>query len=222
VTVSQFVRLISAYPEPVVLLEGRREISDDMAAAARRFACLLAARLPQLKFRSGNASGSDEAFARGVADCDPSRMELIVPYKGHRRAGREGVRSFSADDLSFEQRAIVAEATYAASPRSRGLMQARSPRLQAKASYLLRDTLKVLGHGGGLAPPAAGFFYVDPEDAMAGGTGHTIRVCQQLAVPVILQKDWLEWMPDLESGEWPVVARSYPRPKNRVQVDAGG
>ena len=133
-TVSQFVRLISAYSVPVVLLEGRREIPDEMASAARRFACLLAA---------------------------------------------------------------------------------RSPRLRAKASYLLRDTLKVLGHGGRLAPPGTGFFYVNPEDAMAGGTGHTIRVCQQLGVPVILHKDWLEWMPELESGKWPVAARSYPRPKKQ-------
>ena len=73
----------------------------------------------------------------------------------------------------------------------------------------------MLGHGGELAPPAAVFFYVDPEDAMAGGTGHTIRVCQQLAVPVILHKDWLEWLPELESGKWPVAARSYPRPKKQ-------
>jgi len=32
------------------------------------------------------------------------------------------------------------------------------------------------------------------RDPMAGGTGHTIRVCHQESVPVVFQTDWLEWM----------------------------
>jgi len=66
--------------------------------------------------------------------------------------------------------------------------------LAAKATYLLRDSMKVLGHSEEFPKPVCGIFFTDPSDPMAGGTGHTIRVCQQESVPVVFQTDWLEWM----------------------------
>jgi len=38
-----------------------------------------------------------------------------------------------------------------------------------------------------------GIFYTNPTDPMKGGTGHTIRVCQKLGVPVAFQGSWMRW-----------------------------
>jgi hypothetical protein len=69
------------------------------------------------------------------------------------------------------------------------------PRLRAKANYLIRDTTKVTGiPDAGYAPASFGIFYANLDDPMKGGTGHTIRVCQQQAVPVALQDSWMQWI----------------------------
>jgi len=66
-----------------------------------------------------------------------------------------------------------------------------------KLTYLLRDTLKVLGSSSLKLPPATcGIFYVNESNPLAGGTGHTIRVCQTEHVPVMDQKTWLAWQVD--------------------------
>ncbi len=213
-TLAQFIHLIGTHAKPIVLLEGRREIPEEMSESARRLAHLLAVRFPDMCFRSGNAPGSDEAFAQGVGQHDSSRLELFLPYGGHRRTAGAGALYLAADSLTEGERSIVAEATVTASPRNRGLVNSHSPRLQAKANYLLRDTLKVTGHGPGFLAPVAGIFYADPCDPMAGGTGHTIRVCQNHSVPVILQHDWLQWIPELEAGSIPRQVAKYPKKKS--------
>jgi len=82
------------------------------------------------------------------------------------------------------------------SPDYAELMAKRTtiPRLQAKARYLVRDTLKVTGSSyGAFAPATVGIFYVRPGNPLQGGTGHTIRVCQDQGVPVAFQSDWTTW-----------------------------
>jgi hypothetical protein len=60
-----------------------------------------------------------------------------------------------------------------------------------QAGYLLRDVLKVCGSmTGSVMPATAGIFYVNEADPLAGGTGHTIRVCRVAKVPVITQAAW--------------------------------
>lgn len=201
-TFDDFRDLISAHTNPVVLLEGRREIPESIVPAARRFAFLLSTSFPSMRFRSGNAPGTDAAFASGINDHDSNRLELFLPHIGHRKAVA-GPRTLSVGSLTPESRVVVAESAVEASPRNRGLFDSKVPRLRAKGNYLLRDTLKVTGYGSAFPPPVAGFFYADPDDPMAGGTGHTIRVCRNHGVPVILQQDWLGWIPDLESGKKP-------------------
>lgn len=39
-----------------------------------------------------------------------------------------------------------------------------------------------------------GCFYVNSDKHSGGGTGHTIRVCRLLNVPVIEQTEWLKWL----------------------------
>lgn len=61
----------------------------------------------------------------------------------------------------------------------------------AKAQYLVRDALKVTGSAALRLPPATlALFYVDPAEPLGGGTGHTIRLCEQRGVPVFTQQNW--------------------------------
>ena len=194
-TLSEF-RTLLVGDAPVVLLEGRRAIPPSDAAAARGFAARLAREFPRLRFRSGNAEGSDEAFSAGVAAVDVSRLQVVAPYATHRKKVRYADALYSSpESLSTVQETAITEATVAATPRNAGVVYKRtgSPRLAAKAAYLIRDTMKVVGHSEDFLPPICGLFYVDPQDPEAGGTGHTIRVCRQHGIPVAFQDSWMHW-----------------------------
>ena len=90
----------------------------------------------------------------------------------------------------------VAYKTINATPKNRGLIEKRSAkgRLAAKAAYLIRDTMKVIGHSETFTKPLCALFYVKLDDPMEGGTGHTIRVCIQEGVPVAFQDSWKLWI----------------------------
>jgi hypothetical protein len=81
-TFQEFSTLVEKSPEGVVLLEGRRTIPAHDAPLAEELARALALKFSRLRFRSGNATGSDEAFTGGVAMVDPSRLEIVAPYAG--------------------------------------------------------------------------------------------------------------------------------------------
>lgn len=194
-TLQEFRKLVVG-DSPVVLLEGRRAISEQDASLARGFANRLAREFVPLRFRSGNAEGSDEAFAAGVAEVDASRLQVIAPYASHRTKVRYADALYSSpESLSTVQEAAIAEATVAATPRNANVVYKRtgSPRLDAKAAYLIRDTMKVIGYSEEFGPPVCGLFYVDLNDPDAGGTGHTIRVCRQCGIPVAFQDSWMHW-----------------------------
>ena len=194
-TLSEF-RNLAVGDSPVVLLEGRRAISDSDASLARGFANRMAREFVRLRFRSGNAEGSDEAFSAGVAEVDASRLQVIAPYATHRKKVRYADAIYSSpESLSTVQEAAITEATVAATPRNANVVYKRtgSPKLAAKAAYLIRDTMKVFGHSEEFGPPVCGLFYVDLSDPEAGGTGHTIRVCRQHGIPVAFQDSWMHW-----------------------------
>jgi hypothetical protein len=196
-TIQEFRNLAVGDP-PAVLLEGRRAISDLDASLARGFANRLAREFVSLRFRSGNAEGSDEAFSAGVAEVDASRLQVIAPYASHRKKVRYADALYSSpESLSTVQEAAITEATVAATPRNANVVYKRtgSPKLAAKAAYLIRDTMKVVGHSEEFGPPVCGLFYVDLSDPEAGGTGHTIRVCRQHGIPVAFQDSWMHWFP---------------------------
>ena len=178
----------------IVLLEGTRKLPASDAPVLTDLARELAELLPLVTFRSGNALGSDTAFARGVLAVDPRRMQYVVPRAAKGRGRMHGRSTMYAfDDLAEHEVSRLAGATIAATPHYRGLVEAyitRGPktRLGASAAYLLRDTLKVTGApDAGIVPANAGVFYVNPADPMKGGTGHTIRVCLQQNLPVFYQ-----------------------------------
>jgi len=198
-TYREFANLLENTGSPVVLLEGTRELPPDLAPSLTRFAAHLARSFPHARFRTGNAKGSDEAFAAGVASVDPSRLEFILPYATHRANQRpDASRSTAIGDLSSNSVQDVVDATVAASPQyTRVAVNYRQrhthPRQRATAQLILRDTLKVTG-GDALIPPVAGIFFANPTNPDLGGTGHTLRVCRAHRVPVITQSDWLGWL----------------------------
>ncbi len=168
-----------------------------------RCAILLATHFPQLRFRSGNADGSDEAFSRGVAEVDASRLQIVAPYAKHKKGSRypdatydspESLTPLCEDELAYK--------TKTASPHNKSLIDKRDRKgpIGAKAAYLIRDTMKVIGHSEEFPKPILALFYVDPADPFAGGTGHTIRVCQMENVPYVTQESWMGWVTATPQG----------------------
>ncbi len=78
-TFSEFTSIVGASSEAVVLLEGRRSIPDHDAALATLTARRLVERFPNLRFRSGNAEGTDQAFSEGIAQVAPWRLQVFRP-----------------------------------------------------------------------------------------------------------------------------------------------
>jgi hypothetical protein len=193
--------LIAALPQipaPVILLEGTRRLPDTLRPQLARLARSLAEALPQALFRSGNAEGSDEAFAQGLAEIAPQRLQLVLPTPGMGRSRRPANAACHAlDALPPEERETLAQACLAASPENRRLFelyrrgQSGTP-AYGKSLYLVRDALKVLGSPAlGLAPASLALLYLDENHPAGGGTGHTLRLCQQHGVPVLTQRHWL-------------------------------
>ena len=54
----------------VVLLEGTRNVPEENQNKLTLFAAEIAKQYPDMIFRSGNASGSDELFAKGIESVD--------------------------------------------------------------------------------------------------------------------------------------------------------
>ncbi|MFM7181180.1 MAG: hypothetical protein ACKO2G_06915 [Verrucomicrobiales bacterium] len=196
-TYAEFSSLVTQAPCGVVLLEGRRAISDEYAILAENLARHLASEFPSLRFRSGNAEGADAAFSRGIAAIDPRRLQVVAPYSSHRKSLRYSEAEYdSPDSLLLSQEEEIATKTIWASPKSKGMIAKRgqSSAAGAKALYLLRDTMKVTGHSDSFPKPICALFYVNLEDPMDGGTGHTIRVCRQEGVPAVFQDSWAGWL----------------------------
>lgn len=188
---------VAQLTQPVILLEGTRKVPEKDQLKLFNLGRFLATEFPQAVFRSGNAEGSDTFFARGVESIDPARMQIVTPGKNHRKANLHplnyvvplsAISTVNEDELAY--------ATNSATPANQRIIDKRHdvPQLKAKANYLLRDTLKVLGDPDhGLASATAALFFT-ASDPMSGGTGHTIRVCRLQNVPVFLQNDWWNWV----------------------------
>ncbi len=194
----EFQALVRGSSSPVVLLEGTRKLPDADRASLVALGAKLARDLPEVRFRTGNAPGSDEAFAEGVCSVDRSRLQLVLPYREHRlRHIAEGTYRIGLDELPRVAEEQAIRETYRASPGYESLLEKREriPKLKAQSGYLVRDTVKVIGvPESDLRPATVGIFYVNAQAPMTGGTGHTIRVCQTNEVPVVFQEHWMAWL----------------------------
>lgn len=199
---ASFLHYISSCKDPVILVEGTRNLPDADRPALLRLAEMLAGRLPRAIFRTGNATGSDEAFAEGVCRVDASRLQYILPSSGMGNSRKNpSAYSVAVENISSVEEPELVYRTKQATPANARLIdrfvQREKGQAYAKSLYLLRDTLKVTGSAEqGLAPASLGIFYVDRsrEGGGGGGTGHTLRVCEQAGVPVILQEEWMQWL----------------------------
>jgi hypothetical protein len=195
-TFKELSNLISDSSDPVILIEGRRAISSEVAESARKVAAFLAGAFLLLKFRSGNANGADEAFTAGVLEVSPERLQVVAPYASHRKKQRHPLALYdSPESLSPEALEKIKTMSIAATPGNKGLVGCyqRGGKLGSQAACLIRDTMKVAGIPGKLDPPTAALFCIDPAHPEAGGTGHTIRVCRNAGVPVVFQDCWASW-----------------------------
>ncbi len=199
-SIQQLKRLLDSTQQPVILLEGTRKIVNEEFGKLVLFGEFLAKKFPHVCFRSGNASGSDGAFAQGVRKVVPNRMQIVLPKldSGKSRLHNSDYVLALEDVTHAEEKQIIYESKRA-TPKNKRLFEAyelqQEGMMKQKSLYLLRDTLKVLGSlENNLVPITAGIFFVNQDDPESGGTGHTMRVCRQNNVPVFTQDDWMKWM----------------------------
>jgi hypothetical protein len=195
---AQLQLLLSGTATPVILLEGTRQLPVEKRPVLADVGRKLAKAFPLAVFRSGNATGTDEAFAAGVATVPGSKLQLVLPTPGMGRSRRPtSATCLALDDLSLEERQHLARESLAASPENHRLFdlylrgQSGNP-AYAKAQYLVRDALKVIGSPARqLAPATVALFFINNIGPTSGGTAHTIRLCERQKVPVFTQRDWL-------------------------------
>ena len=105
---------------------------------------------------------------------------------------------FDTFDMLIKQHprpVILVEGTREVSPQDR-------PQLVAFGRWLARTYPHAVFRTGNakganevdLNQAVFGIFYVNAADPMKGGTGHTIRVCQTLGIPVSCRDQWMGWM----------------------------
>ena len=195
---AEFVRIISVAKQPVVLLEGSRNAPATIQARMEQLAAHLMRTFPSLIARTGNAEGSDQAWARGVNRIDPKRLQLVLPvphYKAESIAAANEVavlQEVPPEDYGPAKALTREHYEYGSSKGP----AAYDPLPPFKKTYLDRDALKVLGHtnySGRRQKATTALFYLDPNKSNGGGTGHTLRLCEAQRVPYFLAEDWLSW-----------------------------
>lgn len=184
----------------IVLLEGKRNVSEEDKIKLTELGKLLASRTSRMLFRSGNAEGSDQFFSEGVTQVDHKRLQVITPYTGHRSKTNQAYETISLDDVDI---AAESEVVYQSKLNKKTeslidqFVSGKKNRYTIKAAYIIRDTIKAIGTDD-ISPATFGIFYDDLSNPMAGGTGHTMNVCKQNNIPIVDQSVWFGW---LEEGE---------------------
>lgn len=164
------------------------------------FGSFIAEQIPGCMFRSGNAIGSDDAFATGVRRVAADRIQLVLPRMDSGKARLQPQDyQVALEDIPFAEEQQIIYESKKATPKNRRLFDAyvnkQEGQMMQKSLYLLRDTMKVIGSKENrLDKITAGIFYVNEDDPESGGTGHTIRVCRQNNIPVLTQEDWMNWI----------------------------
>lgn len=157
---------------------------------------LLAMKTSKMIFRSGNASGADDHFCKGVAEVDPKRLQVITPYAEDRKKGNLAYETFSLDDINLVSEPEVIYQSKGNKKTQKlvdGYVAGNKNRYSIKAAYIIWDTIKVLG-AKGIRPASFGIFYDDLINPKEGGTGHTMNVCEQNYIPIIDQRTWKNWL----------------------------
>ena len=179
----------------IVLLEGKRNVLESDQALLVKLGKVIKEKTSHLQFRSGNADGSDLFFSQGVASVDNSRLQVITPYSGHRQKYNQAYETIALDELQLaaEDKVIYQTKTTKTGKLIDSYVNGNRDRFSIKAAYLIRDTVKAIGTKD-IPTATFGIFYDDLENPLSGGTGHTMKVCQQNDIPIIDQQTWMNWL----------------------------
>ena len=194
-TLQQFIERYD-YKGAIVLLEGKRDVPEEDKSKLTELGKLLASSTSHILFRSGNAKGADLYFSNGVSGVDPKRLQVIVPYSGHRKKENTAYSTVSLDNINLLEEPEVIYHSKKNKKTERLIdkfVSGEKNRNTIKAAYIIRDTIKVIGSA---ETPPAGFaiFYDDLKNPKSGGTGHTMHVCENNAVEYVNQKVWFKWL----------------------------
>lgn len=180
----------------IVLLEGKREVRPQDQNKLIALGNLLASNTKHMIFRSGNAPGSDQYFAQGVCSVNDKRLQVIIPYTGHRKTNNKAYESFALDqiDLAAEPEVVYQSKS---NKKTKNLIDNYANGIKnqytLKAAYIIRDTIKAIGTST-IKPTTCAVFYDDLDHPRTGGTGHTMNICLQNKIPVFDQSIWFNWV----------------------------
>ncbi len=180
----------------IVLLEGKRNVLEADKENLVSLGKLLASTTSKMMFRSGNADGADYYFSIGVSVVDKSRLQVITPYTGHRQKSNQAYDTISLDEINID---AEPEVVYQSKTNKKVeklvdlYISGARDRYSIKAAYIIRDTIKAIGTEE-IKPANFGIFYDDLDKPKEGGTGHTMRICEQNNIPIIDQKTWFKWL----------------------------
>jgi len=179
----------------IILLEGKRIVLEADQQKLKKLGELLAMKMRYATFRSGNANGSDLYFSQGIAAVDAHRLEVVIPFDGHRKKSNLASSTLSLDDVNLGDYPDIVSKS-ALNKKTIDLLKrylnGERNRFTNKVAFIIRDTIKVLGVEG--HPPISfGIFYDDLINPKSGGTGHTMKVCEHAKVPYVDQSVWMKW-----------------------------
>ena len=184
--------------DAVILLEGKRTVLKEDQDKLEQLGYLLASKTTKMTFRSGNASGADLYFSKGISKIDPSRLQVVMPYKGHRTKQQQTPNAIALEMVDLPQEPELVKQSKANKQMEKLVERYVSgirDRLTIKAAYIIRDTLKAIGTTH-IKPTTFGIFYDDLQHPKQGGTGHTMIVCENNNIPIINQDIWFSWIED--------------------------
>lgn len=194
-TLKEFIKTYD-HKGNIVLLEGKRIVMEEDKTLLENLGKTLAENTKHLKFRSGNADGADAFFSKGVSEVDSERLQVITPFKGHRKKSLLTENVIALDDINLkEEPEIIAQSKLHKSTKNLidRFVNGEPGHIALKATYIIRDTIKVIGTKS-IPPIQFGLFYDDLENPMQGGTGHTMNVCKYNNVPFLTQEVWKDWV----------------------------
>ena len=180
----------------IILLEGKRNVAVADIEKLTALGKLLASKTKKMSFRSGNADGADHYFSIGIAAVDKKRLQVITPYTGHRQKTNQAYETLSLEEINLAAESEVVYQSKSNKKTEKLIEQYVSgvkSKYSIKAAYIIRDTIKAIGTTD-IKPASFGIFYDDLENSMTGGTGHTMKICQQNDIPIIDQRVWFEWL----------------------------
>jgi hypothetical protein len=192
-TLDEFIELYDR-PGVVLLFFGKRELPLDEAVRVHNLGKLLISKTQHILFRSGNAQGADEKFINGVADVD--RVQLIIPWNGHRATARVGYHFYSLDDLTILNEDRAAYTAFTNQPNIRLVtryIQGYRDRTRSTSAPIIRDAVMVVGHGD-IPPATVALYWDDLSEPETGGTGVTLGFLRFNEIAAFNQEEWGSWV----------------------------